>query len=403
LAFSILKKLLFLCILLEYIANERQKSNKMFDLVFFKSLLSTVLIYWIKLPMAQEIRLPKLGETMEEGIVVACRVKLGDEVRCGDVLFEIETDKATVELESSSAGVVRAILVEIAQAVPVNAPLVVIGSKDEVISQQFIDALKAEASSVQASASVVASPPNSPLATAEPTSFISPPQYKLGQKLVASPLQKTIAKKMLQSKREIPCFYLNIRVDITELAALRAKLNSGSESKLSFNDFIIFAMGRALRHFPIMTGRLAGDYIELAESIGIGLAVAVPDGFVVPVLKDADKKDIQQIAAETKTIIEKVKAGRLAPADVEGGCITLSNLGAFGVESFIAIVVPGQCSILGVGKIMETCVPADGDTMTIRKLMSLTLAVDHKVANGAYAAQFLEHIKKLLEDPAAFT
>jgi pyruvate dehydrogenase E2 component (dihydrolipoamide acetyltransferase) len=353
--------------------------------------------------MAQEIRLPKLGETMQEGVVVGCRIKLGDEICLGDVLFEIETDKTTVELESSLAGFVRAILVEIAQAVPVGAPLVLIGSKDEVISQQFIDVLKAEASSIQASVPVVTPPPFPLQVTAGPTSFISPPQYKLGQKLATSPLQKTIAKKMLWSKREIPCFYLNIRADVTELAALRTKLNKDADLKISFNDFLIFAMAKALRHFPMMTGQLAGDHIVLAESIGVGLAVALPDGFVTPVLKDADKKDIRKIAAETKALIEKAKTGRLVPADLEGGCITLSNLGAFGVESFIAIVIPGQCSILGAGKIMETCLPTEGDTMTIRKLMGITLAVDHKVANGAYAAQFLEYIKKFLEDPAAFT
>jgi pyruvate dehydrogenase E2 component (dihydrolipoamide acetyltransferase) len=358
-----------------------------------------------KFEMAQEIRLPKLGETMEDGIVVGCRVKVGDEIQCGAILFEIETDKTTVELESSAGGVVRAILVEVAQAVPVGAPLAVIGSKDEVILQSYIDALTAEASSIEASVPVVTPPPNPPQVTAGPTSFSianAAGQYKLGQKVAISRLQKIVAQQMLQSKREIPCFYLNLRADVTELVALREKLNSGSESKIAFNDFIMLAMARALRHFPIMTGQLIGDHIELADSIGVGLAVAVPDGLVAPVLKEVDKKDIRLLAAESRAIAERVKAGKLMPTDFEGGCITLSNLGSLGVESFIPIVIPGQCSILGAGKIMDTCVATDDNGMTVRKLMSLTLAVDHKVANGAYASQFLELIKKLLEDPAMF-
>jgi pyruvate dehydrogenase E2 component (dihydrolipoamide acetyltransferase) len=357
-----------------------------------------------KFEMAQEIRLPKLGETMENGIVVGCRVKVGDEVQCGAILFEIETDKTTVELESSSGGVVRAILVEVAQAVPVGAPLAVIGSKDEVISQSYIDALTAEASSIEASVPVVTPPPNPPQVTAGPTSFSiaeAAGQYRLGQKVAVSRLQKSVAQQMLQSKREIPCFYLNVRADVTGLVALRGQLNSGSESKIAFNDFIMLAMAKALQHFPIMTGQLIGDHIELAERIGVGLAVAVPDGLVAPVIREVDKKNIRQIAAESRGIVERARAGKLSPEDFDGGCITLSNLGAFGVESFIPIVIPGQCSILGAGKIMETCVPEGDNGMAVRKMMSLTLAVDHKVANGAYASQFLELVKKLLEDPAS--
>lgn len=360
--------------------------------------------------MPQEIRLPKFGDTMEDGTIVGCRVKIGDEVHCGTIVFDIETDKATIEVESSADGVVRAMLIEVGQTVPVGSPLLILGTKDEVIPQTYIDALKAgqsaAASSIQTSVPVVTPPPFPPHAAAEPTSFsiagVALPQYKLGQKVVASRMQKVIAQKMLQSKREIPCFYLNMRADVTELVELRTKLNSTSDSKISFNDFIVFALTKALKQFPIMTGQFVGDHIELADSIGVGLAVAVPDGLVAPVIKEVDKKDIRQLAAESKAIVERARAGRLIPTDFEGGCITLSNLGAFGVESFIPIVIPGQCSILGAGKITGTCVPTDDATMMVRKMMSMTLAVDHKVANGAYAAQFLEHVKKLLEDNAAF-
>jgi len=162
------------------------------------------------------------------------------------------------------------------------------------------------------------------------------------------------------------------------------------------------AVAIGLKKFPIMTGRLAGDIIRLADSIGIGLAIFVTDGLVAPIVKNVDKKNVAQIARDSKVLIEKARNNKLAPADLQGGCITISNLGAFGIDSFIPIVVPGQCSILGVGKITDTCVP-EGDNIITRKSMAMTLSVDHKVANGAYAAQFLDFVRKLLEDTSNFT
>jgi pyruvate dehydrogenase E2 component (dihydrolipoamide acetyltransferase) len=150
-----------------------------------------------------------------------------------------------------------------------------------------------------------------------------------------------------------------------------------------------------------MTGQLAGDTIKLASSFGIGLAIAVPDGIVAPIVKDVNKKNLTQIARDANALIEKARHNKLAPQDLEGGCITISNLGAFGIESFIPIVVPGQCSILGLGQIIDTCVPDDGN-IVVRKLMSLTLSVDHKITNGAYAAQFLDFVRKLLQDTSNF-
>jgi len=156
-----------------------------------------------------------------------------------------------------------------------------------------------------------------------------------------------------------------------------------------------------LEKFPIMTGQLVGDAIQLADSIDIGLAVALPDATVVPIIRNVNKKDVAQIARDSNALIEKARNNKLTPADLEGGCITISNLGAFGVDSFIPIVVPGQCSILGIGRITETCVPNDTN-IAVRKLMSLTLSVDHKIASGAYAGQFLDFVRKLLEDTSNF-
>ncbi|GAG71902.1 unnamed protein product, partial [marine sediment metagenome] len=230
---------------------------------------------------------------------------------------------------------------------------------------------------------------------AEPSA--AAPEVKLGETIPLNRIQKITAQKMLQSKREIPCFYLTVKADVTDIVELRTKLNKTSPSKgrikISYNDFIMRAVAIGLEKFPIMTGQLAGDTIRLAEAIGIGLAITVPGGLVAPIVKDVNKKDVTQIARDSKVLIEKARSNKLSLTDLEGGCITVSNLGAFGIESFIPIVVPGQCSILGIGQITETCVPDNGNIIT-RKLMNMTLSVDHKVTNGAYAAQFLDSVER---------
>jgi len=226
-------------------------------------------------------------------------------------------------------------------------------------------------------------------------------ETKLGATVPLNRLQKITAERMLKSKREIPCFYLTVKADVTGLVELRTRANQSDDVKVAYNDFIIKAVATGLEKYPIMTGQLDGETIKLADSIGVGLAISVPDGLVAPILKDVNKKDVRQIARDSQALIERARVNKLAPTDVEGGCITVSNLGAFGIDNFIPIVVPGQCSILGVGRITDTCVPDNGNIM-VRKLMNMTLSVDHKVANGAYAAQFLDFVRKLLEDTSTF-
>jgi pyruvate dehydrogenase E2 component (dihydrolipoamide acetyltransferase) len=337
--------------------------------------------------MAKEVRLPQLGQTMEDGTVVGCMVKVGDEVKKGDCIFEIETDKATLEMESPAGGFVKHILAEVGQTLPVGAPILVLGDKDEKVPQSFVDSLKAEVSTVPDAASAVVEEAAS--------------EVKLGETMPVNRLQKITAQKMLKSKQEIPCFYLTVKADVTDVVKLRNRLNKTSDVKVAYSDFILRAVAIGLEKFPVMTGQLAGDTIRLAKTIDIGLAIAVPGGLVAPIVKDVNKKDVFQIARDSKALIEKARSNKLAPADLEGGCITVSNLGAFGIESFIPIVVPGQCSILGIGRIIDTCVPDDGGFI-VRRLMSMTLSVDHKVTNGAYAAQFLDFVRKLLEDASTF-
>jgi len=404
--------------------------------------------------MAKEVRLPQLGQTMEEGTIVNCLVNVGDKVKKGDVIFEIETDKATLEMESPAEGFVKYVLAKVDETMPVGAPVLILGAKDEDVPQSFVDSLtgaapapaqaapaakspaaepaKAEPEPAKPAGRIMASPrakklaadlgvdlatvtgtgpagkiteqdvqkaaakPSTPSAPAVPAAEAKP-----GQSIPVNRLQRITAEKMLKSKQEIPCFYLTVKADVTNLVELRTKLNETGNVKLSYNDFLLKAVATGLEKYPIMTGQLAGEEIRLAEAIGIGLAISVPDGLVAPIVKDVNKKDVRQIALDSQALIERARSNKLAPTDVEGGCITVSNLGAFGIDNFIPIVVPGQCSILGIGQISDTCVPDNGNIM-VRKLMNMTLSVDHKVANGAYAAKFLDFVKKMLEDTTSF-
>ncbi|TKJ38817.1 MAG: dihydrolipoamide acetyltransferase [Planctomycetes bacterium B3_Pla] len=404
--------------------------------------------------MAKEVRLPQLGQTMEEGTIVNCLIKVDDEVKKGDVIFEIETDKATLEMESPADGFVKHIIVQADETLPVGAPLLVLGDSDEDVPQSFVDSLAGaeapapEAAPVAEAAAAVEPPvpePEKPAgrvmasprakrlagelgvdlsaltgtgpagkiteqdvkaaAEAKPPAPAAPTapgaEPKLGETVPLNRLQKITAQRMLKSKQEIPCFYLTVRADVTDLVELRTKLNEAGDVKVSYNDFIMKAVATGLERYTIMTGQLAGENIKLAEAIGIGLAISVPDGLVAPIVKDVNKKDVRQIARDSLALIERARNNKLAPTDLEGGCITVSNLGAFGIDNFIPIVVPGQCSILGVGRITDTCVPDNGNIL-VRKLMNMTLSIDHKVANGAYAAQFLDFVRKLLEDASTF-
>ena len=402
--------------------------------------------------MAREIRLPQLGQTMEEGTIVNCLVKVGDEVKKGDVIFEIETDKATLEMESPAGGYVKHILVKADETLPVGEPLLVLGDKDEEVPQGFVDSLKggvtvapdaaqaapaarttpaepAKAEPAKPAGKIMASPRAKKLAVdlgvdlasvtgtgpagkiteqdikaaaeaklaSAAQKKVSEAEVKLGQTIPLNRLQKITAERMLKSKREIPCFYLTVKADVTKMVELRTKMNQDGDVKISYNDFIIKAVATGLEKYPVMTGQLDGESIKLAGTINIGLAISVPDGLVAPILKDVNKKDIKQIAGDSQALVERARNNKLAPTDLEGGCITVSNLGAFGIDNFIPIVVPGQCSILGIGQITDTCVPDNGDVL-IRKLVNMTLSVDHKVANGAYAAQFLDFVRKQLEN-----
>jgi pyruvate dehydrogenase E2 component (dihydrolipoamide acetyltransferase) len=343
--------------------------------------------------MAKEIKLPQLGRTMEEGTIVNCLVKIGQKVKKGDYLFEIETDKVVFEMESPAEGFVKTIISEQGQTLSVGETLLILGEENEKINIE-----KNVSKKTKTTVPTLKTPAEKITQADINAATQGQTNYKLGQKVSLSRLAKITAEKMLQSKREIPCFYLNVTVDVTELIAFGEKMNNSADIKISFNDFLMKALSLGLKQWPIMTGRLEGDSILLADSIGIGLAITAKGGTVAAVVKDVDKKNLAQIAQYRTDFVKRAESGKLIPDDIEGGCITISSLGELGIDSFIPIVVPGQCSILGEGRIADTCISQDGKT-SVRKLVEMTLAVDHKVANGAEAAQFLSCVGKLLEDP----
>ncbi len=362
--------------------------------------------------MANEIVLPKLGQTMKEGTLVNIRIADGDSVAVGDILFDIETDKATLEMESEVAGFVKAVLVEAGQTVPVHTPLLILGRQDEQLDSAYLAQIASHVRAAvmvdplarQVSDAVLESTSVSfaqSLRDAEAQARCAPTEsskLQLGATVPLSRTQKIVAEKMVWSKQNIPCFYLNVRVNATKLVELRSQMNANSETKVSINDFVIHALALGIEHYPIMTGQLAADHIQLFDSIDIGLAISTDEGVAAPIVRDCGGKSVSQISEQTGDLIARTLAGKLMLEDLSGGCMSISNLGVFGVDSFIPIVIPGQSSILGIGTIQEVVLPVNKQP-GVCKIMNLTLSVDHKVINGAEAAQFLDFVKKLLEHP----
>jgi pyruvate dehydrogenase E2 component (dihydrolipoamide acetyltransferase) len=357
--------------------------------------------------MITEVKIPKMSKSMEEAVIVELHVAVGDQVSRGQALYEIETDKACVEVEAGTDGFVKHILVQVGWILPVGTTVMILAGSNETVPQNLIDSLLAELpQQIEACRFQTDTVDADSLSQAiSKSADTNQPEVKLGSTLAVNKLQKITAQRMLKSKSEIPCFYLNARADVTELVALRNRLNEKSEIKISFNDLIIKAVAAGLERFPIMTGSLSGDIITLAEQINVGLAASTSDGLIVPVIKNAAKKTVTEIARDRAELITKAQNKRLSPDDLDGACITISNLGPFGVDSFIPIVVPGQCSIIGVGRIADTPVPnpeQNTAAIAVRKLMNLTISVDHRIANGAYASEFLDFVKKYLEDISNF-
>jgi pyruvate dehydrogenase E2 component (dihydrolipoamide acetyltransferase) len=400
--------------------------------------------------MAEIIKMPKLSDTMTEGVVAEWHKKVGDTVKTGDVLAEIETDKATMEFEAFQEGVLLHIGVQKGEAAPVDTILAILGKKGENIDSLLKEEVAAESqknpeTTAPESSNTPATVPNvstavspvsvssdgrlkvSPLARklAEEKgvdlSLVSgsgeggrivkrdidsfqPAKFKgfVGQERyteqTVSQMRKTIAGRLSQSKFTAPHFYLTMDIDMDAAIAARKAINASGELKISFNDLVIKAAAAALRKHPAVNSSWLGDKIRFNEHIHIGVAVAVPEGLLVPVVRFADGKDLATISTEVRGFAQKAKDKKLQPQDWEGNTFTISNLGMFGIEEFTAIINPPDACIMAVGAIRQEPVVKEGQVMPGNR-MKVTLSCDHRVVDGATGAAFLQTFKNYLEVP----
>jgi pyruvate dehydrogenase E2 component (dihydrolipoamide acetyltransferase) len=414
------------------------------------------------------ITMPKMSDTMQEGTIASWLKKEGDEVKSGDILAEVETDKATMELESYEDGILLHIGVKEGDSVEIDGVIAVIGEKGADY-EKLLKAHKAKSSgaeekpkpkeekkeasttekgkgetetkkeTVQASGEstteggrIKASPlakklakdkgvdislvkgtgeagriikrdiENFDPASVKAASAVAEPGAVVGQESFreekVSPMRKVIAKRLAESKFSAPHFYLTMEINMDKAIEARKSMNEIAPVKISFNDMVIKAAAASLRQHPKVNAAWLGDKIRYNDHIHIGMAVAVEEGLLVPVIRFADSKSLSQISNEAKTLGGKAKNKELQPQEWEGNTFTVSNLGMFGIDEFTAIINPPDACIMAVGGIRETVIVKDGE-MKIGNLMKVTLSCDHRVVDGAVGSAFLKTFKSLLEDP----
>ena len=419
--------------------------------------------------MDEVVLMPRLSDTMTEGVIASWVKNIGDVVKKGDLLAEIETDKATMELESYKNGTLLYVGAKAGEKIAVNDLLCIIGEKGKVDVDAIVAAAKsggtapaasqpAEESAKAATAEatteethsdeetsssngrVKASPLAKKLAadkgidiklvqgsgdggrivksdvdnykpsavpaaksTASSTATkTSTPAVAAGQvsfdEVPVSQMRKVIAKRLAESKFSAPHFYVTMAIDMDNAVASRAKLNEVSKVKISFNDLVLKACAVALKQHPAVNSSWLGDKIRTNHHVNIGVAVAVEEGLLVPVVRFADTKSLSQIAEEVKELAKKAKDKKLQPSEWEGNTFTISNLGMFGVDEFTAIINPPDACILAVGGITQKPVVKNGQ-IVVGNVMKVTLSCDHRVVDGASGAAFLQTLKGLLEEP----
>lgn len=409
--------------------------------------------------MAIVINMPRLSDTMTEGVVAKWHVKVGDNITEGSLLAEIETDKATMDFEAfpGQEGILLFRGMDEGASAPVDTILAILGDKDEDISALISDETKpADTSeSIEADKESVL---NSAIQAQEPTQVVEPVEINLAdERIKASPLakslakekgidiykitgtgeggriikrdiethqvtpsvlpvakksypssgysdvpisqmRKTIAKRLAESKFTAPHFYLTISVDMDAAIDARKILNLDGDVKISFNDLVVKAVSKALKKHPEVNSSWLGDVIRTNYDINVGVAVAVDDGLLVPVVRNADVKSLEVISNEVKDFALRAKNKELQPSDWEGNTFTISNLGMFGIDQFTAIVNPPDSCILAVGGIQSIPVVKDGHVVP-GNVMKLTLSCDHRVVDGAKGSAFLNSLKNFLEAP----
>ncbi len=410
--------------------------------------------------MAETVSMPKLGFDMAEGTLIRWVRKEGEPVNKGDVLAEIETDKATVEVESSASGIVRRLLVDEGTVVPVNTPIAVVGEADEVIGDQELGnkesgkqekvesgEQKVENRSLDGNRltqSPISNPQSSivrasPLAKKiardqgldlgriqgsgpggrivrkdieramssktvtpgiQPSSVAGRSSSPGDETIPLSKLRQAIARRMTEAKTTIPHFYVTSEYKMDSLLDLRRQFNNllPEGEKVSVNDFIVKAAALALRQFPNLNASLDGNSILRHAAVDIGVAVSVEGGLLTVVCKDADAKPLRQIAAEVKAMAGRAREGKVKPEDIEGSTFSVSNLGMYDVENFTAIINPPEAAILAIGSARELPVVENGIVKTGWR-MKATLSVDHRVSDGAEAAKFMQALRVYLEEP----
>jgi pyruvate dehydrogenase E2 component (dihydrolipoamide acetyltransferase) len=406
------------------------------------------------------IRMPKLSDTMTEGVVSKWLKKKGDKVKSGDILAEIQTDKATMEFESYYDGVLMHIGVEESKGAPVDSVLAIVGngneditsilefeSKPQIVKEPAVglqntksnaqtdnnhSSVNISNSKIEKGGRVIASPLAKKIAkekgidiskvrgsgdhgriikkdieghtttTANHSNIQFNNAVSFGQESYheesISQMRKTIARRLTESKNGAPHFYLTIEADMENAIAARTAINAMGEVKVSFNDIVIKACASALRRHPKVNSSFLGDKIRFNHHIHIGVAVAIEDGLLVPVVRFSDQKSLSQISSEVKDFSKRAKERKLQPSDWEGNTFTVSNLGMFGIEEFTSIINSPESCILAVGAIRNVPVVKNGQVVP-GSVMKMTLSCDHRSVDGATGAAFLQTLKQLIENP----
>lgn len=412
--------------------------------------------------MDEVVLMPRLSDTMTEGVIANWAKNIGDDVKKGDLLAEIETDKATMELESYKNGKLLYQGAKSGEKIQVNDLLCIIGEEGKIdvnavvaavkggsaaevkaeesapaVEEQVAETATTQDSSSQADGRIKASPlakklaaekginiakvqgsgdggriikadidnykeqaaPAKPVATpAQPQPVTAPAGQESFDEVEVSQMRKVIAKRLAESKFGAPHFYLTMAINMDAAVASRAKINETSPVKISFNDFVLKACAIALKSHPAINSSWLGDKIRTNHHVNIGVAVAVDEGLLVPVVRFADTKSLSQIATEVKDFATRAKAKKLQPSDWEGNTFTISNLGMFGIDEFTAIINPPDACILAIGGISQVPVVKNGQIVP-GNIMKVTLSCDHRVVDGAKGAAFLQTLKELLEEP----
>lgn len=423
--------------------------------------------------MAEIISMPKLGFDMAEGTLVRWVIGQGESVEKGQVLAEIETDKATVEVESSASGILHSHLVKEGDIVPVGTPIAVVATPGEEVAdlppgvtaiaspsdkagtsaveavvQESVQEVAASEGGERLKASPLArrmaddygielrqvkgsgpggrivrrdieqamkatspaaapvpvsapAPAVQPAAAFVPSMLTQPEAGREDQRIPLDKLRSIIGKRMVESKTQLPHFYVTSEVNMAALMELRKQFNSQlpEEQRLSVNDFIVKATALALRQYPNLNASLQGNEIIRHGQRNVGVAVALDSGLITVVCKNADFKSLGLISQEVREMVSRARAGKVRPEDIEGSTFSISNLGMFDVEHFIAIINPPEAAILAVGSVKETAVVENGEVKAGLR-MKMTLSADHRVTDGAEAARFMQTLKGLLEKPA---